>query len=157
MVLEHIPQRDVALHRMLEAVKPGGWVVIEDIDASGNVIGSSLVQPEDAAAAFLAAWRGIFSFMTQAGFDGDYAQRLPMTLIALGLTDVECESRAKLIRGGTTAAAFPELSLVHLREPLVAAGALTGEQAATALEVMRDPASAWMMLPLMSACGRKPR
>ncbi len=95
--------------------------------------------------------------MTAAGFDGGYARRLPGILISLGLEEVGCELRSKLIRGGSTAAAFPELSLTQLRERLVASGMVTEEQAATALHAMQDATSAWMTLPLISAWGRKLR
>ena len=32
-VLEHIPDRERALARMIAAVRPGGWVVAEDLDS----------------------------------------------------------------------------------------------------------------------------
>ena len=35
-VLEHIPDRQRALQRMISAVRPGGWLVLEDIDFGGS-------------------------------------------------------------------------------------------------------------------------
>lgn len=157
MVLEHIPARDVALKRMCETVRPGGWLVIEDLVFTEDLLaGEMLVSPEHVGEAFHAVGRAILSLMTAAGFDGGYGRRLPVTLIAMGLEDVGCESRSKLVRGGSAAAAFLELSLKQLREPLVAAGMLTEEHAATVLQATQDAVSAWMTFPLASAWGRKP-
>src|SRR5438477_229199 len=38
-VLVHVPQRDTALQRMVRALKPGGWLVVEEP-------GAPVVQPE---------------------------------------------------------------------------------------------------------------
>ena len=158
MVLEHIPERDVALERMLEAVKHGGWLVIEDVALAKEdmFLGITLLWPESPSESFHAARHAVLSKMTAAGFDGGYGRLLPGVFISLGLEDVGCELRSKLIRGSSAAAAFHELSLTHLREPLVASAALTEDQAAKAIEAMQDAESAWMTLPLMSAWGRKP-
>jgi ubiquinone/menaquinone biosynthesis C-methylase UbiE len=32
LVLMHLPGRELALERMIEAVKPGGWIVVEEFD-----------------------------------------------------------------------------------------------------------------------------
>jgi trans-aconitate methyltransferase len=32
LLLEHIPSRDAALHTMIEALRPGGWLLIESAD-----------------------------------------------------------------------------------------------------------------------------
>ena len=45
MVLEHLPERDHVLRRMVAALKPGGWLVCEDMDE----ISLALVAPSDAA------------------------------------------------------------------------------------------------------------
>lgn len=34
LVLSHLPERRQVLQRMIAALKPGGWIVIEDVDAS---------------------------------------------------------------------------------------------------------------------------
>jgi 2-polyprenyl-3-methyl-5-hydroxy-6-metoxy-1,4-benzoquinol methylase len=33
LVLNHVPQRDEALQRMISALKPGGWILVEDHDS----------------------------------------------------------------------------------------------------------------------------
>jgi SAM-dependent methyltransferase len=103
MVLEHLPQRDLGFRRMLDAVKPGGWLVIEDIGVTAAALtGVAVVRPASASEAFGAYWRAIFSVMANAGFDGTFAHRLPMTMMEQGLEDVECELRSKLMRGAST-------------------------------------------------------
>ncbi len=49
MLLSHLPERDRALQRMVSALKPGGWLVTEELDN----ISFTLVSPTDAASARL--------------------------------------------------------------------------------------------------------
>jgi 2-polyprenyl-3-methyl-5-hydroxy-6-metoxy-1,4-benzoquinol methylase len=37
-VLEHIPSRQRALERLIAAVRPDGWLVVEDIDVAGDAM-----------------------------------------------------------------------------------------------------------------------
>ena len=49
LVLMHVPQRQQALARLVAALKPRGWLVIEDFD--GRVIDRTIPVPDAAAAA----------------------------------------------------------------------------------------------------------
>jgi ubiquinone/menaquinone biosynthesis C-methylase UbiE len=42
-VLEHVPARHGALARMVSALKPGGWLLVEDVDFGGST-GTALAQ-----------------------------------------------------------------------------------------------------------------
>lgn len=37
-VLEHIPARQAALRRMVSALRPGGWLLVEDFDVSAAMV-----------------------------------------------------------------------------------------------------------------------
>jgi 2-polyprenyl-3-methyl-5-hydroxy-6-metoxy-1,4-benzoquinol methylase len=57
-VLEHIPQREIALERMIAALKPGGWLVIEDVDFGGAMTAAASRYFHPARLAELAGSRG---------------------------------------------------------------------------------------------------
>ncbi len=48
LVLQHLPGRRQALERMIGAVKPGGWVLIEDFDGGWLPL-APRCEPADAA------------------------------------------------------------------------------------------------------------
>ncbi|MEZ6243540.1 MAG: methyltransferase domain-containing protein [Phycisphaerales bacterium] len=103
---EYLPEPDKALREMIRVTKPGGTVVVSDLD--GNCIwhdgmGSAL-QSEIAAA--------IDSF--GPGFDPGVGRRLPAMFLASGLVDIDVDIRAYHIVCGR----LTEPALIHWRMKL---------------------------------------
>jgi SAM-dependent methyltransferase len=100
-VLEHIPDRDRALAQMVAAVRPGGWVVAEDLGFAEPTLAALLrsVDPPERAGLRGRLPRRIRALLGDAGHD-DLAARLPRTLRAAGLEQVEAEVHAPLLHGG---------------------------------------------------------
>src|ERR1043165_1338313 len=48
LVLRHVPDRAAVLHRLLAALRPGGWLQVEEFDGGQAPV---LLSPDDAAAA----------------------------------------------------------------------------------------------------------
>ena len=46
-VLEHLPARDDVLARLVAALRPGGWLLVEDVDLADSPVGTG---PADRAA-----------------------------------------------------------------------------------------------------------
>jgi SAM-dependent methyltransferase len=118
LVLEHLPGRDQVLEQLARRLRPGGWLLIEDYDwtSYGADPSSALVERVSAA---------ILDFMTEAGFDPYYGRRLMRELEARGLTNVDAEGRMLVMGPEHPGRAFYRLSLVSLREAVVARGAVT--------------------------------
>lgn len=156
MVLEHIPERDRALVRMIEATRPGGWVIVEDLDLGGPMVPAIArsVGDHELAAIFERVLRGFETFMTAAGADLEYGARLPSAFDAAGLQDVYAESRSRLLRPAEND--FARLSLEVLREPLIGAGLVTGDEVERLRTRLDDPRASMMSLYLVSARGRRP-
>jgi SAM-dependent methyltransferase len=147
LVAEHLGRP--CLERMAAAAAPGGLVVVEDYDwASAGVF------PEDPR--FGQVLDAVIGLMEQAGYDRFFGRRLPSELRSLGLEDVHAEGRARLVQGGTQDTAFFRLSLESLREPIVASGALTDDQAGEALRLLDDPELVYLSPLMVAAWGRKP-
>ena len=122
LLIEHLTEPRAAIANLAAAVKPGGWVLIEDYDWTG--FGSD---PPDPLAERVA--NGVLSFMTSAGFNPAYGRRLASDMEAAGLADVTVEGRLRVIAPDHPGFAFFTLSLAQLREPAVNMGALTAADA----------------------------
>jgi SAM-dependent methyltransferase len=131
-VLQHIPRRDEALARMIRALRPGGWLVIEDI-----VSPSPLCHPD------LPVWAKILGAvdagLRKAGADPDLGMRLHAMFTSAGLREVGCRARVEMLHSGTPSIDFVRLSIEHIGDRLVAAGAITADELAEALTALRNP------------------
>jgi hypothetical protein len=102
-------ERDDVLQKLVRALRPGGWLVIEDTDyVSGVPIsdhGAKL--HEHTQAVRLQAF-------ASAGVEHTLGRQLPARLRALGLGDVDNEGRVWVMEGGSPGARWFRLSLDHL-------------------------------------------
>jgi SAM-dependent methyltransferase len=156
MVLEHIPDRDQALVRMIPALKPGGWLVIEDIDFGGPMVAALARYASDPSlhGTYQRILMGFEKFMSAAGADLELGTRLVRLLEGAGLVNVYAESRARLLRHGEND--FARLSIEQLREPLIAAGLVTADELDTFLAAIAEPSASMMSLFLVTARGQRP-
>jgi SAM-dependent methyltransferase len=147
LVVEHLGR--AALERMLPALRPGGWLVLEDYSfaSSGVVPRSELFERITAA---------VIEFMSRAGFDSEYGRKLVHELESVGLEDVDADGRARISRGGTPGTAFIRLSLEALREGIVGAGLLTNEEVEAGLAAVDDPANVFISPLMVAGWGRRP-
>lgn len=126
LVLEHVPAREAALQRMIAAVRPGGWVVIEDADSTEETL-PLLVRysrPVEYAHLHERIWRAIIGMLRSAGSDPDYGARLPDVLSAAGLREIGVSMRVATVAGRDEPGFF-RLSVEHLGPAAVRAGQLT--------------------------------
>lgn len=179
LVLEHLPDRDRALARMVRALAPGGWLVVESFQLTSMAVASA--RPGSAmrwaSVALPALFRAALLAMRPAGLDARIGHRLPAELCRFGLVDVEAEGRAVFLRGGSPAASVATLSLARFGEILTDPPALTApalwtpagllhrlpplrRQLALRLDRLRalfDNDDVWVMAPvLVAARGRRP-
>ena len=125
LVLEHLSDRRQILDRLAAALRPGGWIVIEDYDWNSFGFGG-----EDPAIDNVA--EAIMGFMQQAGFERDYGRRVVNDLEAAGLTDIRGEGRMRVIDSSSPGFDFFRLSFESLRGAVVDAGMLSAEEAEAA-------------------------
>jgi SAM-dependent methyltransferase len=152
LVLMHVPDRDGALAAMITALRPGGWLLVEDADP--------LLQPlacpdehgpaaERANKLRVATWE-LISRRTDLAF----GRTLPRQLRSAGLADVGTDAYISL--AGPAQAQFQRTVIERQRDRLVGAGLASHaeiEQHLADIEAGRvDLAS----FPVVSAWGRKP-
>jgi len=157
-LLEHLPGREQALGTMIAAVKPGGWIVVEDVDFAVSLYGNDDAfgfSPE-IAPLFSKVWRGNTRMMRARGIEPEFGRRLPGLLLLHGLEDVDADVRARLMRGGSPLMALPRLAIQHLGPMLVDSGEVSQHEVDLLLETMEKDSS-YGFAPLhVAAWGRKP-
>lgn len=152
LLLEHLPARERVLGELISSVRPGGWLMIEDMDWDA-------LRPltERGAVAYRrtgAAMRELFSL---GGYDATLGARLHRMLCDHGLQDVGNEGRAQVIHGGSAIAhAFYRRSLEDIAGPLIGLGILDRAGIDAGLAWADDPDCAGVPAMLVAAWGRRP-
>src|SRR5262245_7369332 len=99
LVLAHVPQRDTALARMVTALRPRGWLVIEEFD--GRLVDRAIPAADPAdAERFSKMFCALARLMDERGFQVDWPRRLHQRLKVSGLTEVGMEGHLAVREGG---------------------------------------------------------
>ena len=158
-VLEHLPARQAALRRMVAALAPEGWLLVEDVDFQLPIAADpahTSVVPVSAGPLVARALDAVTQMMRHAGIDPEYGRRLPGQLLACGLVDVDAEGRSHLLRGGSPEVQGIRLGAAQLGDRIVRLGLLTQEEIDEVLTLYDDPGFAVMSPTNMAAWGRRP-
>jgi SAM-dependent methyltransferase len=150
LLLEHLRERDQVLEKLARALRPGGWLVIEDVDYVSAIPISDLGarEHEHTQSVRLQAF-------SASGVDHSLGRHLPARLRALGLHDVGNEGRVWVMEGGSPGARWFRLSLAHLRSRLVGPGMLTDAEVDRMLELFDDPKWSAFSPIIMAAWARR--
>ncbi len=152
-VLIHLPDYEIALSRMLAALKPGGWIVLEepDFSASRGIVGT---------AAQLAAMQHINQAIHRMYESRGMDYALGLTLLPLlqerGLCDLSMENEASVSVGGSGLAKMMAMSARQLREKYLATGVVSDADLQRYGECAEDPQSRAVYYATVAVAGRKP-
>ena len=117
-VLMHIPDREHILDALLHALRPGGWLLLEDADhfpvaALGPGLFAEVVEA------------GVTG-MVRAGVGLEWARRLPGLLHRRGLDAVGSDCEIPMSEGGSVGAEFWRVSMAQLWERGLIPGVTAG-------------------------------
>ncbi|MDT0455475.1 methyltransferase domain-containing protein [Streptomyces sp. DSM 41527] len=153
LVLVHVTDRDAALRTLVQALRPGGWLLIEDADpALQPLICPDAYGPEQELANRLRG--GFRQLLRQRGADLAYGRKLPRLLREAGLTDVEADAYFPIASPACDAL---EAATVHqVRDKLLAAGLATDDEIEQHLANVAAGRLDLATAPMISAWGRRP-
>ena len=150
LVLTHVPKRAEALRRMASALRPGGWLIVEDFDVSIQPRACpDAATPEEERANRVQA--GFIELLAARGVDLVFGRTLRKRLVALGLTDVGAEAYAPLAVPATRELAIA--NTLQVREGLNALGLANDIE--PHLEALRASRIEIATPPLVTAWGRR--
>jgi SAM-dependent methyltransferase len=153
LVLVHVRARGQALAAMVAALKPGGWLLLEDADPALQ----PLVCPDEYGAEQKLAntlKHGFRKLLAERGVDLAYGRTLPRLLKAAGLQEVA--SDAYFPMGGPACSELERATVEQVRANLVAAGIATDAEVEQHLLNVRTGRLDLATSPMVSAWGRKP-
>ena len=153
LVLVHVAQRTQALASMVAAVKPGGWVLLEEADPALQ----PLVCPDESGPEQELANRmknGFRVLLAGRGVDLAYGRKLPRLLREAGLSQVH--SDAYFPMGGPACTELERATVEQIRERIVVAGIASDAEIEQHLCNVMSGCLDLATSPMVSAWGRKP-
>jgi SAM-dependent methyltransferase len=153
LVLVHVPRRAEALSTMIRAVRPGGWLLLEEADPGLQ----PLVCPDESGDEQRLANKlklGFRSLMSDRGVDLSFGRTLPRLLRSAGMTDVR--SDAYFPMGGPVCNELERATVEQIRERLLAAGLATEDEIEQHLSNVASGQLDLATSPMVSAWARKP-
>lgn len=152
-VLMHLGQYQRALERMAAAVRPGGWLCIEEGDY-GSLRAADSNYP--AAETFNRTNRAMLEAIQAADvFDPYFGRRVRSLLELLDFVDIRQEGTTSVNRGEEAGAKWHRMNMQMLRERLVVAKILTEKDCREMERLFSDPAFYFVEVMLFGAWGRR--
>ncbi len=153
LVLGRLSQRDELIPRLVSALVPGGWLVLEEFSSSFRMQSEPGTEDERTFARVVDAFRELLR--RRGGDTTSYPRALPWRLKQAGLADVGAEGRLVVADGGTPAAAVWRANLRQTGELAVKSGLLSTEDVATFLGLLNEPEFMFPLPLMVSAWGQR--
>jgi SAM-dependent methyltransferase len=153
LVLVHVLDRDRALRSMVEVLRPGGCLLVEDADpALQPLLCPDERGPDERLANKLHS--GFRVLLAQRGVDLSYGRRLPRLLREAGLTDVEADGYFPMSSPASNE--LEAATVEQLRDQLLSNGLATAEEIERHLANVAAGRLDIATSPMVSAWGRRP-
>jgi SAM-dependent methyltransferase len=154
IVIVHLRERELAIKKLTRAVKPGGWVLLEEPDHL-----TTCADPEgtpDAQTLFNKVMATYLKAFRNRGQDMHIGNRLFGILRAAGFESLGAEGRARVFQGSSPETEFHRLTYRQLRELILASGEVSGGEFDRFMALLDDAGFAFRFFLVMSTWGRKP-
>jgi SAM-dependent methyltransferase len=153
LVLVHLPERAGVLHNLVCALKPGGWLLIEDADPNLQP-SACIVEYGPAEALINKLRRGSRELMQQRGADLSYGRTLPRTLRDAGLENVMADAFFPI--GQPECQALERATVLMLAAQMIEAHLASEAEIGTCLHYLDSEKLDIATSPMISAWGRRP-
>jgi len=152
-LMSHLPDPVDALRRMRRAVRPAGWIVVEDIDINAHVY-----WPANRA---FDRYIELYEKTGRArGAIPTIGPRLAGMFVEIGLQDVDVSISTPIFRTGE-GKSIARLTLANIAQTAIEAGLTTGDEVGQLLAELElheaDPRSIQSTAQVFQVTGRRPR
>lgn len=131
-LLHHLPKPEPAIRRMIEALRPGGWLLLEEVDFFPVHTSTSQLYVD-----FMTVLTG--NVVRASGRDCFWARALPALVAGMGLRQVGGEGDFSVLQGGSPVAKCFSLTAEQMRERIIESGELSVDRLDEALGLLRSP------------------
>lgn len=154
-LLCHLADPRQAVRNMAAAVRPGGWLLIEDADYV-SLVAADPAHPRTAR--FDQIVRQLSAFFAASGaFDPFLGRRLPSLITAAGLAEAGSEAIACYRRGGSEEAELLRRSLERMSPMVLSNGVADQNELDAVSAATADPSFSFLDALSVAAWGRVPR
>ena len=129
LVLMHIPERRRVLERFASWLRPGGTLVVEELDFM-----AAMSDPDRERVALFTGYNQALTTI-----DMECGRALLDELNGAGFADTTADFRVDVIHGATPLAEWEQLSVLALADDVLEAGTVTPEQISAHLTKLEDP------------------
>ena len=152
LVLIHLPAREEALRRMISALRPGGWLLVEDYDVNLQPLlcPDEVTPDQQLANRVKAAFRQL---LLDRGADTEFGRRLPRLFREAGLVDVQADAYFSLAMPAV--AVLEAANTQQVRDGLLERGNVTAADVDRYLELASTGELDMATAPLVSTWGRR--
>ena len=147
LLLMHLPTREKLLEEMAAALRPGGWLLIEDMDV--------FPLPVLAEGPMLEVWTAVVGAFEAAQACPTFGRDLPPLFDRAGLEAVEALCEVPTVRGGAPFTQMIMASVAQVR-PFIATSGITEEHIAALGRQIADPTQWFSAFAMYSVRGRAP-
>jgi SAM-dependent methyltransferase len=116
LVLIHLPERQQIMRRLIDILKPGGWLLLEEFD-SVSLRSDPNANPAEGE---LLTLKAMHHLMSERGVELRCGRLLDSRLRQLGLQNVGSEGRIFMWRGGSPGAELVHANILQLRNEMLA-------------------------------------
>lgn len=156
LLLAWLTDPHAGLAQMAAALKPGGCLIVEDMDflpvapdpRLGQDTQDLFCRVVDAHLTVLAA---------QHAFDPYFGRRTAACLADAGLASIGSAGRLGIWQGGQPGGRVLQLTLIQLRDQLAASGLVTAGEVDSVIDLCGDPRLRFMSQATVAAWGYRPR
>jgi 2-polyprenyl-3-methyl-5-hydroxy-6-metoxy-1,4-benzoquinol methylase len=154
-LLEHLPARTKVLEKLIAALKPGGRIVVSDVDFASVPVAAAYFRPASAQPLYVKGFAAVEQVFRAVGADPDFGRKLVGALADHGLAGVGGAFNAPFVAGGTEYD-WIRLTMEAIQVPLAKFGLLSPAEVEELAAVTFDPDSRYVPIPIASAWGTRP-
>ena len=155
LVLFHVPTREQALQRMMTALKPGGWLILDEYDRT--LIDLSYPTTDVVASAlYHKMFEALSRVMEARGIDLAWGRSLYRRLQEFGLVGVGMEGYMFVWKGRSACASMMRANFEQVREKATGARFITNEEVDQVFSLLDDPDFAISQHLMFTSWGRRP-
>jgi SAM-dependent methyltransferase len=152
LVLMHLPEPAMAVARMVRALRPGGWVMLEEFDVPPHTSEAAL----NGGSATLKTSVAFRAAMERSGVDMQCGRRLPGMMRAHGLVSIGGQGRMSLWTGNSAGAHLMRSNFVGLQERMIEDGLIHAVDFDADLARLSDAEFVAVSPTMWSVWGRLP-